>query len=518
MSPSAGASPPSEPEVTRKHVARGAVLATLGRLGALIDAVAQPIYSWLFGLATYGVYTVLWSVVNIVENVVDLSMTQALQRAVPGAEEESAHAAVRLALLVSVIPAAFIALLVSLFSQPLAGLISAAPEDQLTLPLVIALFAWTLPLWTFVEVATSAARARRAFGPEIRLRLFWEQLARLVLAVLLYLAGFERTGLFLAHIASLLITAILCVRLLGRYYDLKLLLRAPIDRSAAKDLLTSGIAMLPLAIARRLFSDLPPVILNLMLPGARGAAAAGLFGAARKIASIPLIVRQAFLYVMAPLSSAQAAQDRRSIAPLHRFASRISAALVVPLSGLLILLAADILSVYKPEFRSAVPLVIILVIGRAVEAVFGPATAIVEMIGHRGLPLLNSLLGLGAWAIIAILLVPTTGRVGMAIGVSVGTVLVAWAATVELRVSDGIKLVDGKLLRGLGVALAGVSIMAAAGELLGILGAPLRAAALLIVFYPAATWLAVRFGLSNEDRRALGKTGRRLRLAPKATQ
>src|SRR5687767_758607 len=102
---------PIEPAVTRTHVAHGAVLAMLSRLGALIEAVAQPVYSWLFGLATYGVYTVLWSVVNILENLVDLSMTQALQRAVPGAEEEAAHAAVRFALLVSVIPACLVALL-----------------------------------------------------------------------------------------------------------------------------------------------------------------------------------------------------------------------------------------------------------------------------------------------------------------------------------------------------------------------------------------------------------------------
>ena len=507
---------PPEPEVTRQHVARGAVLATLGRLGALIDAVAQPVYSWMFGLATYGIYTVLWSVVNIIENIVDLSMTQALQRAVPGAEEQAAHAAVRFALLVSVIPATLLALLITLFAEPLAGLVSAAPADQAALPLVIALFAWALPLWTFVEVATSAARARRAFGPEIRLRLFWEQLTRLILAILLYLAGLHRLGLFVAHVLSLLITALLSIRLLGRYYDLRMLISAPITRAQSNDLLASGVAMLPLAITRRLFSDLPPVILNLMLPGARGAAAAGLFGVARKLASVPLIIRQAFLYVMAPLSSAQAAQDRRSIAPLHRFASRISAAFVVPLAGLLILLAADILSLYKPEFRDAVPLVVILVIGRAVEAIFGPATAIVEMIGHRALPLLNSLLGLGAWAALAVMLVPDTGSIGMAIGVSVGTVLVAWVATLELRISDGISLVDRKLLRGLAAGLIGVAIMSLAGEALAGLGAPIRALALFFIFYPAATWVALRTGLGAQDRQALGKTGRALRLAPRA--
>ena len=146
--------------VSNTDVARGAGLAALARLGALIEVVAQPAYTWLFGIATYGIYTVLWAIVNIVENIVDLSMTQALQRIVPTATESDAHAAVRFALLVSVIPASLLALAATIFAAPIAGLLSAAPEDQATLPLAIALFAWALPLWTFVEVATSAARAR----------------------------------------------------------------------------------------------------------------------------------------------------------------------------------------------------------------------------------------------------------------------------------------------------------------------------------------------------------------------
>ena len=166
--------------VTRGEVARGAGLAGLARASSLIEAVAQPLFIWLFGLATYGLYVVLWGAVSFTSNIVDLSMTNALQRVVPAEREEArVAAAVKAALLIAVVPALLIALLVTLNADAIAALVSAAPEDRPTLPTAIALFAWTLPLWTFVEVATSAARARRAFGPEIRLRLFWEQIARI---------------------------------------------------------------------------------------------------------------------------------------------------------------------------------------------------------------------------------------------------------------------------------------------------------------------------------------------------
>ena len=493
----------SEP-VTNRQVARGAGLAALSRLGALIELVAQPAYTWMFGIASYGIYTVLWAAVNIVENIVDLSMTQALQRIVPAARDErEAHAAVRFALLVSVIPATLVALGVTVSAEPIAALLSAAPEDRAQLPLAIALFAWALPLWTFVEVATSAARSRRAFGPEIRLRIFWEQIARLAFAVGFFAIGLHSLGLLLAHLASLLMTAILAARLLGRYYDPSLLMTASAGPELRRDLLTSGIALLPSAVSRRLFNDLPAILLNLAFPGAKGATAAGLFGIARKVASVPLIVRQAFQYVLAPLSAAQAAHDRAGIREIYGFSTRLSIVFVLPLAALLMLLAADILSLFAPEAAAALPLLLILVLGRAGEAIVGPATPVVEMTGHRMLPLLNSLIGLGLWALIGAWLVPSQGATGMAWAVTAGTVLIAWAATIELRVSEGLVAFDAPALRALAVAGAAAGLLWTAGALAESQAAPMRAALLFAIFWPLL-WATLRFGLLRADREALG--------------
>jgi O-antigen/teichoic acid export membrane protein len=505
-------SPPTDqeiPAVTRGDVARGAGLVGLSRMGSLIEAVAQPLYVGMFGLAGYGIYVVLWGAVNLVSNLVDLSMTSALQRVVPGeADEARVHAAVKAAFLFALVPALLIAAMVTLNAAAVASIFSTAPEDAATLPRAVALFAWALPLWTFVEVATSAARARRAFGPEIRLRIFWEQIARLVFAAGFFLLGFQRLGLMAAHLSSLALTALLCVPLLGRYYDLGLLVRAPLSAPLARALLGTGLALLPANLARRLLIDAPPLLLNLMLPGTRGAVAAGLFEIARKISTIPLGVRQAFQYVMAPLSSAQAGADRAAIGPLYRFACRVSTALVVPLAGLLIFAGADILSVYREEARAALPLLTILVAARAVEAVVGPATPIVEMTGHRALPVVNSLVGLAVWAALAWALVPAIGALGMAWAVAAATIAVAAAATLELHVSDRLSPFDRKLLLGLGVALSGVALMALAASLLH---GPARFAAVFLL-WAAASWCALRFGLTRSDRDALGGFAERLRL------
>ncbi|HEX5182589.1 MAG TPA: oligosaccharide flippase family protein [Allosphingosinicella sp.] len=494
--------------VSRSEVARGAGLVGLSRAAALIEAVSQPLFVWLYGLAAYGIYVVLWGAIDLAENVVDLSLTAALQRIVPSEGEEGAHKAVKLAILAAVIPAALIALIVTLNASWAAHFLSAAPEDRAALPRAIALFAWGLPLWTFVEIATSAARARRAFGPEIRLRILWEQLARIAFAVGFFGLGLGSLGLVAAHLASLSLTAILCVPLLGRFYDLKRLVRAPIAAADLKLLLTTGLALLPANVARQLLIDGPALVINLLIPGARGAVAAGLFEIARKIATVPLAVRQAFQYVMAPVAAHQARVDRAAIAPLYRFASRISTALVVPLTGLLIFAGADILSIYRPEAMAALPLLTILAAARAVEAIVGPATPVVEMTGHRLLPLVNSLVAVLLWLGLAIALVPRLDAHGMAYAVGAATIAQAWAATLELRLSDRLSPFDRKLFLGLGTALAGCAAMALAERLTH---GPARFASVLLL-WAAASWTALRLGLTRTDREALGGFARMLRL------
>jgi O-antigen/teichoic acid export membrane protein len=300
--------------VTRKEVAKGAGLAGLSRAASLIEAVAQPLFIWLFGLPAYGLYVVLWGAINLTENLVDLSLTSALQRVVPTEDEETAHGAVRAAFLTALVPATLIALAVTWKADWIASWFSAAPADRALLPRMVALFAWGLPLWTFIEVATSAARARRAFGPEIRLRLFWEQIARILFAGLFFAAGLGSVGLIAAHLSSLALTAALCVPLLARSYDLRRLLRAPLPARDYRRLLATGLAILPANILRRLLIDAPALVINLLIPGRQGAVAAGLFEIARKIATLPLAVRQAFQYVMAPLAAHQARADRARIA------------------------------------------------------------------------------------------------------------------------------------------------------------------------------------------------------------
>lgn len=498
--------------VTNQEVAKGAGLAAVARLGALIEVVAQPAYTWMFGLTGYGVYVVLWAAINILANILDLAMGQALQRIVPAESSvERQHGAVKFALITGTALGVIAALGLTLSAEWLASFVATAPQEAGRIPAAISLFAWSLPLWIFVEIATAAARAKRAFGPEIRLRIFWEQVARLIFAAGFFALGFDLTGLLLGHMLSLAVTAILSVQLLGRYYDLTLLMRAPMPNALRRSVLNSGAAMMPPALARRAYNDLPPILLNLMIPGASGATAAALYGIARKIASIPLIVRQSFLYVLSPLASAQAASDRSEMLPMYRFSTHMSLLLAMPLAGFMILVASDILSAFAPGAAAALPVLVILLVARAGEAVIGPATPIVEMVGHRAIPLLNSVIGILIWLGLALWLVPDHGALGMAISVSVAVVASAWAAVIELRISDRLSPFGSGFWRAAVAGTVVILLLWTIGEALDPYGARIRAIGLFTIFWPSL-WLALKFGLGDEDKAALGKLAARLRL------
>src|SRR3546814_6258623 len=96
-------------------------------------------------------------------------MTSAMQRTVPqSASNAEAAAALRTAIVFGVGPCILVAALVAVFAAELGPLLNVAARDRDLVTPAIRIFVWALPLWAFVEIATSALRARMVFGAEIR--------------------------------------------------------------------------------------------------------------------------------------------------------------------------------------------------------------------------------------------------------------------------------------------------------------------------------------------------------------
>ncbi len=502
----------TDPEaVTSRDVAKGAGTTLLARLGGVIEVVAQPLYVLMFGLTGYGLYAALWAAVNLVENIADLGMTSSLQRTVPQAKSEAeAVASLHAALLLGVGPCLAVAALVALNAEAVVPVFNAAPADAARLAHIIAVFVWTLPLWAFIEIATSALRARRVFGAEVRLRLFWEQVVRLIVAVGLWSAAFGTMALFYAHLASLSIICLLCVRLLAQHYDLRLL-AARDGAGMVRPTLQAGLAVLPSNIVARLFGDAPTLILNAWLPGATGAAAGGLFAIVRKIASIVQILRTAFAYVLAPLASLASTGKRESVGDIYGFATRVSFAVSVPLGVVLAAGGPAVLSLFGSEAQVALAALVAFIAARIVEAIAGAALPIQQVIAGYKSQLVGSVAGLAVATAIVVGTMPHGGLTAMTVAVAAGVAVAALIPLWQLWRYDGLQPFAapfaGAAVKALAVAGGG---LAAA---LAIMTLPSPAQLPLLLFTLAASlWTSCRWALPHHDRAALGKMGRTLRL------
>lgn len=507
------ASTPSDPFPDRppgsRQVARGAGTALLARAGGVIEIVSQPLYVWLFGLPTYGLYMVLWSAVNLIENIADLGMTTALQRVVPQAKDDGERArALRQAMMLGVIPCLLIAIAANLGAHWIAEIVNVAAKDRDKLATGIALFAWAIPLWAYIEIATSALRARKAFGPEIRLRIFWEQVMRMIAALLLATLGAGTLGLLIAHLCSLTLTCIFSTRLLARYYRLDLALGA---RGSVRGTLFAGLSVLPSNIVGRLFADAPPLILNMLIPGAAGASAAGLFAIARKIASSVQLIRQAFSYVMAPLASEAVRHDIRHVAEIYGFATRLTIVVATPVFCTIAGGGRALLALFGSAAQVAFVALALLTFTRLVEAVAGQAASIQSVISRYHRPLVGSMAGLAVALLLGYILLPQGGMDGMAIAVSAGICVSVLTPMIQLWVHERIHPFAPPFARaaavGASVGIAILLLSQALSPLHHLIRIGLGGGMLV-----GGIWLSGRLGLSEADKLSLGKTGRRLRL------
>ncbi|PZQ23651.1 MAG: polysaccharide biosynthesis protein [Sphingopyxis macrogoltabida] len=503
----------AQPAVTSRSVARGLGTTVLARLGAVVEIVAQPLYVLMFGLAGYGLYAVLWATINLLENIFDTGMTSAMQRTVPqSASDADAAAALRTAMIFGVGPCLIVAALIAVFAADLAPFLNVAEKDRPLVVPAIQLFVWALPLWAFVEIATSAMRARMVFGAEIRLRIVWEQIMRLVFAGLFFAGGLGLKGLFLAHLCSLAITALLCVRLLRRYYSFADLGRDPWIGDTVRDTFWAGVSILPSNIIARLFGDAPALILNLLLPGAAGAAASGLFTIARKLSSVVQLVRIAFVYVMAPLAASAEREDRAQVTDIYAYATRLIAAIALPLAAVLAAGSSSLLSLFGDQAQVAQAALVILLFARAAEAVLGISLPVLQVVAAFRHQLTASIFGVivavaSGWLIVGHM----DALTGVTLAMSIGLVVMGGIPMIQLAVNERLHPFDSQFPA---VAVRGLTVTLVAGALaLAISRLPDPVALPLITALAAgAIWTSLRLALPEADRASLGKTGRRLRL------
>ncbi len=497
-------------ETDKARIAGGAGYALLGRFGAIIEAVSFIAFTWLYGAASFGLYAVLWSYVKVSSAICEMAMTTALQRYVPKAPEESESLIVGYAVKLSLFVSSLAAIPIVIAAPYLANFINASMADTEHLVTIIRIYAWVLPLWCFVNVTTAAVRATRNFGPEVKVRIFYEQGLRFVSACMLAMFGFLTYGLFVAHLLSIFLSAILATRLVARHFDLISMISAPMTGPICRELFRYGGSVMPAYLTKMLFSEFPVIFLNILLPGSAGAAAGGFYSVARKIASALQAVHKTFEYVMAPLTAEKGGiGDHAALAGMFAYATRLSITFALPLASALLLARHDILSAMRPEFQAASTAIAILCIGRVFEVPTGPSSVVIEMLGHHLLPAINGIVGFVILIGLGAILIPIHGVTGAAIAAAIGLNTTAYIALIQSKMLFNLQPFTAELARPGFMSLLFACVILVVSTQVSTSTAPVGIITAVTCLLLSIT-LLIKYGLSKSDVAPFGKLGRLL--------
>jgi len=486
-------------------VAKSAGKAFLGQTGAVVEALGLLVFTWLYPTAVVGLFFTLWAALKVLTAITEFAMTTSQQRYTPASKNAAGSAKVfKAAISVSFLTSILGALLIMFFAPVIAAYFESGSIDEITFIAIIRIYAWALPFWTLVEVVTASVRAQRQFGPEIRVRIFYEQGLRLVAGVVLYFLGYRIFGLFYAHLFSIVIASLLALRLAGRFYDWREVRKAKLDEAFLMDFLSFSSLMMPANVIKKMFIVGSVIIVNKAL----GADAAAIYGLGRHISSVLQIVHLSFEYVMAPFASLKNALAKRlELQDMYAFTTRIIAVLVLPFGVLLIYISRDILTVFKPDYAAATGVIVILTAGRITEAVMGTSAAVVEMLGHRIFPFLNNAIGLAVLFVLQYYLKVDYGVYGIAIATAVGFNVISALSLAEAHFIYNLSPYSKATLRPIGVSLLLSVIMAGAFYAADLLPHYVHFTFSLVCIY-FALLILVRYALADEDARALGRVGR----------
>lgn len=171
---------------------------------------------------------------------------------------------------------------------------------------------------------------------------------------------------------------------------------------------------------------------------------AGLYRVAIQVAaSLQIISATIFAIYAAKISAAFHADNRHQVALLARSALRVSAALAIPVGLMLVLGGPLLLEIIGPDFQDAFPVMVVLIVGQVLYALFGPPGLVLAMAGHEKINLMITLIGMGTLLISTPLAAAFGGLNGIAVAISSVMLLRNLAAYIILRNKLGISIWQG---------------------------------------------------------------------------
>jgi O-antigen/teichoic acid export membrane protein len=451
-------------------LARGAFFNTLAFLASNLRGIFIFLIARLLGSAALGTFGLAWAATDVVSKIATLGFDTTATAFVAQSDPATGRWLMRFMLVTSMA----VSLLIALAALPLAIVLGPALGLRPELARAAGVLMLALPGITLYRVSTALSRGRGAMHHDIYTRGFTESLGTAAALLVALAAGAGSLAPEVAAIIGTGASGIVAYGLARRLFPpvshvsettvagptAGVLIRhsAPV---ALYTLLNIAIMQIDVVMLGMYVGRAPNVTLETL---GIYAGAVGVAGGLRK-------VNQAFTPIFTPFVAAQMGRGAiREAEITYGYLARWMLAILLPAVVVLALSGDAIMRIFGPGFPVGGPWVAIVGAACALNAFVGLGE-LVLMVKRPSLNLLNSAIAISATIGLNVILIPSLGPLGAAIGMLVPYALqgilrgaeISWlfkwrwpfAAMVKPWIAAGVALVPGLVVRILTSSLAG---------------------------------------------------------------
>ena len=450
----------------------------------------------LLGAEALGTYALVVAVMQVGEVVAIGGYDTGLLRFVSQREGEERKEIIALAMKRTLLVALFAALLIAIFSRPIASLLHGGELLRMTLLAVVV----ALPLSVMTTMSGFAIQAHQRLMPKVVATQIIVPGIFLLAMLFAHLLWGRESALSLPFVFAPLVAIVWIAPRFSRMTGVGLsdVLRARGNRELSK-------FALPL-LAVSLFTMLSHWIDVVMLGLLTDVGTVGIYQPTARTSGLLRSVLLAFSGIAAPMIAGYyGRQDKAGVRDTYEMVNRWIVTMVMVPFLLLALFPGEALSVFGKSFGAGSTALVLLAIASLLNAAFGLGNTVLAMSGGERLSMINQAGALVLQALLHWLLIPRFGLNGAALSMLIVTVLLTLVRMAELRSLLGIPFLSVKLWKPLAAGVMAGAVMLA----VRIAASPLPPLALLAVAGAAGgvvyALLILAFRLEREEMEVIFK-------------
>ena len=468
-------------------------------IGRFLGFVTQVMLARFYGPAQLGFYALGIALVEMSNILAQFGMDNGVVRYVAHHAAEGDARRVRGTIIQALVMTFALSLVLSGLIFFGAGLLADRVFEKPFLETTFRAFSASLPFLTLMSMSLWATQGFQTVKYSALVQQVVRPLLNLGFIVVFYLLGVEVLGAVAAYTLSLAACSVLGLYYLRRVFPL-LFDRATKPRFESRKLLGASAPMTIASVTSEVNSWAGLTVLGIFA----SANTVGIYNVAYRTAALSALALVLFGRIFSPIISRLYRRNQMDdLGRLYHDVSKWTFTVALAIFLVTVILAADILAVFGPKFAAGGIALVVLAAAQLFNSSVGPTGRILAMTRYQRVVMVSTLASAAVGVSLSILLVPTYGILGAALGVAAAIVVLNAINLLSVRRLLGFWPYSRHYLKPLAIGL-----LAAAGAYGVKLALPLPAgiATILVtapVFLAGFAALFLASGLGDSDRQLL---------------